>query len=269
MLRLIVRRLLFIVVGAALLWSASGLLARWVAGRLLFRHNPPTYAVSGNIRLIDTGEGDRIALAYLPNPSARFTILFFHGNGSQLGKDLPFLADLRNEGFAVAAIDYRGEGLSSVSAISADARAAIRWLGEAQGTQAGQVIVLGYSMGNGPAVQVAAEYPVAGLVIEAGFASAFSVKSNLGARLLAPFDVFPSERLLRRVKCPVLIIHGTQDGTVPFEQGLRLYAAAPGPKRLIAIPGGDHHIVSSMGPAFWREIKKFATGLQHGIERRD
>jgi len=92
-----------------------------------------TYAVAGNIRLVDTGEGERIALAYLPNPSARFTILFFHGNGSQLGKDLPFLADLRNEGFAVAAIDYRGygasEGHSSVAAIGTDARAAIRWLG--------------------------------------------------------------------------------------------------------------------------------------------
>jgi fermentation-respiration switch protein FrsA (DUF1100 family) len=118
-------------------------------------------------------------------------------------------------------------------------------------------------MGNGPAVQVASEYPVAGLVIEAGFASAFSVKSNLGARLLAPFDVFPSERLLRGIKCPVLIIHGTQDAVIPFEQGLRLYAAAPGPKRLIAVPGGDHHVVSSMGPAFWREIKNFAAGLQH------
>lgn len=263
----LVRRLLLLLIGAALLWAASGLVARRVADHLMFRNNPPTYAIQGNVRLIDSGDGERIALAYLPNPTARFTILFFHGSGSQLGKDMTFLEDLRHAGFAVAAIDYRGygasEGTASARAVSADARAAMHWLGGTQGTAASQVIVLGHSLGSGPAVQVAAEYPIAGLIIEAGFASAFSVKTELGARLLAPFDVFPNARLLREVKCPKLIIHGTEDSAIPLAHGLRLYTAAREPKHLVLVPGGNHHIVASMGSAFWRELQQFAAGLPH------
>lgn len=44
---------------------------------------------------------------------------------------------------------------------------------------------------------------------------------------------------IRRVK-NCLILHGTADEVVPFEDAQRLYAAAQDPKELVAFEGGDH-----------------------------
>ena len=43
-----------------------------------------------------------------------------------------------------------------------------------------------------------------------------------------------------RVKCPLLIIHGSADKDVPVENARRLYEKANEPKRLEVIPGGSH-----------------------------
>jgi fermentation-respiration switch protein FrsA (DUF1100 family) len=40
---------------------------------------------------------------------------------------------------------------------------------------------------------------------------------------------------------PLLLSHGDADEVVPYEQGLALYNAAPGPKRMITVPGGKHN----------------------------
>ena len=39
---------------------------------------------------------------------------------------------------------------------------------------------------------------------------------------------------------PLLVIHGAEDETVPFEHGLRLYKAAPPRKELYAVAGAGH-----------------------------
>jgi fermentation-respiration switch protein FrsA (DUF1100 family) len=39
---------------------------------------------------------------------------------------------------------------------------------------------------------------------------------------------------------PTLIIHGSMDEIVPVEHALKIYEAAPEPKRLEIIDGGDH-----------------------------
>jgi fermentation-respiration switch protein FrsA (DUF1100 family) len=40
---------------------------------------------------------------------------------------------------------------------------------------------------------------------------------------------------------PLLLCHGDADEVVPYEQGEALFAAAPGPKRLITARGGKHN----------------------------
>ncbi len=43
-----------------------------------------------------------------------------------------------------------------------------------------------------------------------------------------------------RVRCPLLVVHGDEDTIVPVEQAEAIHAAAPGPKRIVIIPGGGH-----------------------------
>lgn len=266
MLRAVFRRFAILSLGIAFLWAVTGMAARMVALKMLFFSMPATYEVSGDISHVETGDGGRIALLYLPNPAAKFTILYLHGNGSELGRDRAFLESVRKAGYTVAAIDYRGYGASpgeiSEGSVLADTHAAMRWLREKKGTAPEKVILFGYSLGGGPAVQIAARYPVAGLVLQSTFTSVFSVKTEIGARLLAPFDVFRSAAALPQVKCPVLIFHGGNDSIIPFEHGMKLFAAAPGVKRLTSVPGANHgDLITVLGPGFWRTLGEFVSKL--------
>jgi fermentation-respiration switch protein FrsA (DUF1100 family) len=59
--------------------------------------------------------------------------------------------------------------------------------------------------------------------------------------LASPFDTAGSISLAR---CPVVVIHGVDDGVVPLAQAKQVYDAAPGPrKRLIEVPTADHGLM--------------------------
>jgi 2,6-dihydroxypseudooxynicotine hydrolase len=47
------------------------------------------------------------------------------------------------------------------------------------------------------------------------------------------------EGLAPKIRCPLLIVHGTKD-FVPLEQAQRLYDEASGPKELVVLEGGNH-----------------------------
>ena len=86
----------------------------WLLGnRLMFLAGPSSYRddLPGLVRI--PVQGDTIAAVWLPNPAARFTVLYSHGNAEDVGDDLPLLRALRDRGFAVLAYDYRGYGLST------------------------------------------------------------------------------------------------------------------------------------------------------------
>lgn len=78
-------------------------------------------------------------------------------------------------------------------------------------------------------------------------------------RDFAGYDLLQAARLLKDI--PVLVLHGTQDETVPFVQAETLYQQLGGRKELIAVPGGDHQL-----HAFYREttaaILKWIKSLQ-------
>ena len=68
--------------------------------------------------------------------------------------------------------------------------------------------------------------------------------------------------MIKDVKCPVLIIHGTKDSVIPYRHGKELFELANEPKRLVAVEGGDHNtLVNDMGFAnYLKVIKDFVDG---------
>ena len=46
----------------------------------------------------------------------------------------------------------------------------------------------------------------------------------------------------RKVRCPLLIIHGDKDETVPMDEAYELYGIVAGSKRLYILQGGDHRL---------------------------
>jgi len=100
---------------------------------------------------------------------------------------------------------------------------------------------------------------VAGLVLVSPFTSAFRVVTKVK---VLPFDRFDNLAKIGRVRCPVLIFHGTADDVIPFAHGQTLFAAANEPKRAVWIKGAKHNdIFEIAGERILREIGAFEKTL--------
>ena len=80
------------------------------------------------------------------------------------------------------------------------------------------------------------------------------------AEAIAQFNIVKASpaHSMAKVKVPVLIAHGSDDGYIPFINAEQLYAAANEPKRLYPIAGADHaDMVSRRGDALRQEIVEF------------
>jgi abhydrolase domain-containing protein 17 len=203
---------------------------------------------------------DEIALLHLPNPNARFTLWFFHGNAEDLGDLEPFLLALRDNGYAVFAIDYPGYGHSSgrptEASLYASARAARTHLREVLHVPADRTLIYGRSLGGGPALQIATEERPAGLILQSAFVSAFRVVTRWP---LLPFDQFNNLQKISRVTCPVLVMHGRADEVIPFRHGEALFAAANEPKRSLWVGGAMHNDFNGVaGRDYWTALREFS-----------
>lgn len=218
------------------------------ADKTIFQPGRASYAAGDQWLTISASDGVRLAAVHLPNPEARYTLLFSHGNAEDLGVLLPYLELYRRQGFAVFAYDYRGYGLSEGAPSEAgayrDIDAAYRYLIDQLGVPPERIIGYGRSLGGAVTIDLAARQPLAGLIVESSFTSAFGV---LPVTRIMPFDKFASKSKLGRVGCPVLVIHGRRDEVIPFAHGEALYAAAPEPKRFLWIDAAYHNNVAEAG----------------------
>lgn len=253
-----------IVLALALLYALVCVAARYVSTWMLFPAPAPTYGEKlPGLVMIPGAQGGKYAAVFLPNPQARHLVLYFHGNGEDLGIDLPHLQDLRAAGFAVLAVDYPGYGLTGGTATEAGlyaaADAAFAHATGPLGWARERVVVYGLSLGGSAAVWVASRDRVGGLVLESTFTSAYRVITRwpvvLGERL-------PSLARIGRVRCPVLVMHGTADLVIPFSHGEALFAAAPEPKRTLWVENAGHcQVPVAAGDRYWRELRDFAASL--------
>lgn len=259
---------------ALLAYLGLAAVAYFLSDRMIFL--PPASSYSARqlpVALVPTADGARIATLYLPHPDAAFTLLYSHGNAEDLGLLAPLLEEYRRQGFAVVAYDYRGYGLSTGGAPSAagayrDLEAVYRYATAELGIPSSRIILLGRSVGSGPATELAAREPVAGLIVEGGFVSAFRVVTGIP---LLPFDRFPNLRHIRDARCPVLVIHGAEDEVIAASHGRRLFDAAPEPKQLLWVEGAGHNdLLAVAGEEYWRALREFTGRVeQHGPTMSD
>jgi fermentation-respiration switch protein FrsA (DUF1100 family) len=119
-----------------------------------------------------------------------------------------------------------------------------------------RTIILGRSLGGGPAVQMALEETPAGLVLQSTFVSVYRVVTHWP---LLPFDQYDNLSKIARVRCPVLVMHGRSDEVIPFSHGEALFAAAREPKRALWVPGAMHNdFLSVAGSRFWDALRDFS-----------
>ena len=150
----------------------------------------------------------------------------------------------------------------------ADARLAYDALLE-DGIAPADIILYGESLGSGVAVQLAAEKPVAGVVLDAPYTSIADVA--VGAYPFFPvrwflFDRYETLNFLPNVHAPLLVVHGEADEVIPVAMGRAVYAAAKGPKEIVTFPGAghsDHHLYGS-GEEIYRWIESVGRARDAG-----
>jgi abhydrolase domain-containing protein 17 len=211
------------------------------ADSMIFLPQPASYQDTDDILKIAVSDTEQISATYLPNAQAQYTLLYIHGNATDLGHNRPILESLHSWGFSVFAYDYRGYGTSdgkpSERNAYQDADAAYQYLTQQLKIPPEQIILYGRSVGGGSATDLATRYPVAGLILESTFTSIFRVVVPFP---LLPFDKFPNLNKLQQVRCPVLVMHGEADQTIPIKHGHRLFDAASQPKMSLWVAEAGH-----------------------------
>ena len=250
-----------------LIYSAFALYIFFFADGMIFlppkasyKHQPAEDSSAINIL---TGDANVIAARYLYNPNSDYTILYSHGNASDIGTVSQVLQALYDAGFSILTYDYPGYGYSSgkpnESGAYNAAEAAYSYLTDSLNVPPEKIILHGQSLGGGISTYLAVKKPVAGLILESTFATAFQVRVPF--RIL-PFEKFPSIRRIRSIDCPLLLIHGTDDRTIPFSHSKELLAAAAEPKSLVAIAQANHNnVLWTDKETYLKSIREFANSL--------
>jgi fermentation-respiration switch protein FrsA (DUF1100 family) len=195
------------------------------------------------------GDGTRLHGWYVRHPEPKAHALVLHGNAGNvtvLAESLRLLN--RKHGLSVLALDYRGfgrsDGTPSEKGILLDARAARDWLAEKEGVAPADIMLMGQSLGGGVAVDLASTDGCRGLVLASTFTSIPDVAQHhvwwMPMKLLMSMRL-DSLQKIKQYNGPLLVSHGEADEVIPYKQGLALYEAAPGPKRLITAKGAKHN----------------------------
>jgi len=206
-----------------------------------------------------------------PGPQPMVAVL--HGWGGNAEDMLPFATLLHRGGLGVLLLDARNHGrsdaenFSSMPRFAEDLQHAIDWLAGQPEVDAARLAVLGHSVGAAACLLAASRQPGLAAVVSI---SAFTHPAEMMRLAMAahhiPYwpigrwvigyvqraighrldDIAPLHTL-QAIRCPVLLVHGDQDRTVPVAEAKILYAhRSSDAVQLWVIPGADHDSVEAI-----------------------
>ncbi|XWS62212.1 hypothetical protein CRYUN_Cryun07bG0191300 [Craigia yunnanensis] len=219
-----------------------------------------------DVLLIDTKHGNKIVSFYLKNPYARLTVLYSHGNAADLGQLYDLFVQLKvNLRVNLMGYDYSGYGAStgkpSESNTYADIEAVYQCLQSEYGISQENLILYGQSVGSGPTLHLAAKLPrLRGVVLHSGILSGLRVLCHV--KFTFCFDIYLNINKIQKVKCPVLVIHGTEDDVVNWQHGNGLWKMARDPYEPLWIKGGGHCNLE-LYPDYIRHLCKFIYEMEN------
>ena len=237
--------------------------AYFFADTLIFQPQTSSYRDNAEILKLNAPNGEKISAKFYKNESAKYTILFSHGNAEDIGEmDLQIEA-FQKIGFAVLVYDYRGYGTSDgkPSELKAyeDAKIAYKYLTDELKIAPEKIIIHGRSLGGAVAIDLASRKNCGGLIVESSFVSAFRVLTKYK---IIPFDKFQSLDKIKSIKCPTLFIHGRKDRVIEFWHSEKLFEEANQPKFSFWIDEADHNNIFEVGgKTYLQAIRDFADNL--------
>ena len=218
---------------------------------------------------------------FIPAAEQAPALVVMHGWGGNAEMMLPLAAPLHQAGYSLLLVDARCHGRSdddsfaSLPRFAEDIEAALDWLACRPEVDGGRLGLVGHSVGAGAALLAASRYPNLQAVVSiAAFAHpATMMKRWLSGRRIPYWplgtyilryvqwvighrfhDIAPVTTIAS-VTCPVLLIHGLEDDTVPLSDAQTILAAGnPARVQLLAVAGShddygdiDHNLPALTG----------------------
>jgi len=245
-----------------LLYVLLGAYGWFFADASIFLPPPPGYTPGSNIIFVSSVKGQKLAAIYYKNASAKYTILYQHGNASDIGYLDSLLKLFYQHGYSVFAYDYSGYGLSSgapsESQTYKDATSVYDYMTNTLNIPSENIVIYGHSLGAAIATDLASRKPAAALILESPFVTAFRVRTKW---TLYPFDKFSNISKLPLVTTPVLIMHSRDDAIIPFWHSQELYNRFTGEKQNYWLDHAGHNGIPYSGEAYWARLNTFVNKL--------
>ncbi|MBI2646052.1 MAG: alpha/beta hydrolase [Deltaproteobacteria bacterium] len=232
----------------------------------VFSHAPEQYALKAQDVFFEAPDHLRLHGWFFESKKTQKTLLFFHGNGGNVASNLELISIfVQKVHLNVFVIDYRGfgksEGHPSETGLYQDAEAAYEYLTQVRKMDKDNIIIFGQSLGGAIAIDLASKRPASVLIVENTFTSAVAMAKvfypYLPVRLFIK-SKFDSLEKMKSIAMPKLIIHATEDETVPFQLGKKLFEVAATPKEFYAVLGAHHgNNYATGGPSYVEKLKKF------------
>lgn len=218
---------------------------------------------TSNEIILNTRDGEKIStvLSTVNQRNGAKAIFYLHGNSGNL-KDQNEAAKFYNSmGFDFFCMDYRSFGKSSgqqtnEASFFEDVRVAYSFLKKRY--KEDSIVVVGYSLGTAPAAMISSENSPLKLVLIAPYYSLFDM-TLIRYPWIPPFLLkypFETDKHLKSVNAPTLLVHGKEDETIPFESSKKLAPFLNKTSLFLPIKEQDHNNFEQ-NPVFTRAISNF------------
>ena len=190
-------------------------------------------------------EGVEINGLHFKSENPKGVVYYLKGNSKSIKGWGKFAIDFTNNGWDVIMIDYRGFGKSTgrrtIKGMHADVQRVYDEIKKKVDEK--YIIVYGRSLGTGFATKLASRNNPRLLILVCPYYSILkSMQRYIPLRSLSLVLKYPMPtfKWLKYVNCPIKIIHGTNDKTIPFSSSLKLSQIKPKLTRLYPVINGGH-----------------------------
>lgn len=244
-------------IGCLLFWVAvvyGCLCALFYFGQDLFFFRPERlpkwftyqYAFPFHEVNFDMEDGGTVNALHFRVPNSKGVVFYIKGNSRSIKGWGKFAKDFVGKGFDFFILDYRGFGKSrgkrTEEILFSDLQQVYKWLETEY--QEKNIVLYGRSLGSGLATRVASWNQPKMLLLDCPYYSfLYQVKRYaffLPVRWLLRYHI-RTDLFIRKVHCPIAILHGTRDRLIPYRQSEMLRALAPERIRLFPIEGAGHN----------------------------
>lgn len=201
-------------------------------------------------------------------------VMYFHGNGELIDFQDQVVSEYTKRGINVLLPEYRGYGRSGgkpgLKTIQEDNEKFFDTALKLPLVDPTKIVFHGRSIGGGVAGQLAVTRQPAGLILESTMANMAKMAHDRAAPGFLVKHKYVTDQVIARLKCPILVMHGSTDDLIPVEHGHLLQQANPKATYIEYDAGHSDFPGMNNLPDYWTQIDKLLTevGIDPSIKPR-